>query len=299
MTKKRIVSVLIVLMLTLGAASSGTFSSAAGEENAKEATAGIKWKLTFYERKDLRNTGYKVRELYKELPELIEDANVKAMQTQKIEDLELRWLKSKLTSQQAEALEAYEVFLEDYAGDYDEEREGFESDKSFEGPKFTLVYLNDDEIPELAIVDDWRHGDGVGYYIYADGEVVFIGEYGQYGGNRYVEKESIIFGEYDGAEAAHYWIYRIDGTKEILLQSRDLYIHWDSEYEDPEYTYIVDEKEVAEEEYMAACAMWDNYEEKVVAYDRCFMMMDGSIKENLNKAMEELYARRYERRWKQ
>ena len=183
--------------------------------------------------------------------------------------------------------------------DYDEEREGFESDKSFEGPKFTLVYLNDDEIPELAIVDDWRHGDGVGYYIYADGEVVFIGEYGQYGGNRYVEKESIIFGEYDGAEAAHYWIYRIDGTKEILLQSRDLYIHWDSEYEDPEYTYIVDEKEVAEEEYMAACAMWDNYEEKVVAYDRCFMMMDGSIKENLNKAMEELYARRYERRWKQ
>lgn len=264
MPKRRIISVLMVLLLTLGV-----------------ALPGIKRKLTFYERKDLQNTSDKLRKLCKELPESME-----AVQMQKIEGPELQRLKSSLTPRQLEALEAYEAFLENYTRDYDGEWEDFESEKSFKGPKFTLVYLNDDEIPELAIVDDWAHGNGVGYYIYTDGEVVFIGEYGQYGGNSYAEKESIIFSEYDGAGVTHRWTYRIEGTKEILLQSSDIYIHWESE--DPEYTYIVDQKEVTEEEYRAACEMWDHYEEKIVAYDRCFLMLDGAIKENLNKAIEEL-----------
>lgn len=137
-------------------------------------------------------------------------------------------------------------------------------------------------------MDNLRHPCGAKYYIYEDGEVAFVGEYGQYGGSSYAEKGSIIFGEYDGAGFAHYWTYRIEGTKEILLQSSDLYINWYTECEEPEYTHFVDDKEVSKEEYLAAHKMWDDYEEKIVSYDKCFLMRDGNIRENLDQAMAEL-----------
>lgn len=273
MIKRRIISVFIVLLFVLIMAMPVFSSSAAKEE---ERARGI----SIGKGQAFQGIGNEAEKDFEdlELLELLE--TVRAKET---EDLEF---KSKLTPQQIEALEAYEVFLEDYAKDYD--GEDFENSRGFQGPKFTLIYLNDDEIPELVIVDDLRHASGANYYIYEDGEVVFVGEYGQYGGSSYAEKASMIFGEYDGAEVAHYWTYRIEGTKEILLQSSDLYIHWDSEYEGPEYTYIVDDKEVSEEEYRAARKMWDDYEEKIVAYDKCFLMLDGNIRENLGKAMAEL-----------
>lgn len=50
----------------------------------------------------------------------------------------------------------------------------------------------------------------------------------------------------------------------------------------------MDNREVSEEEYRAAHNIWDEYEKKTVAYDKCFLMLDGNIRENLDKAMAEL-----------
>lgn len=278
MIKRRIVSVFIVLLFVLIIAMPEIVSSAAKEETT--APEGRVKGISIGKGLVFHGIGDEVEKDFEdlELLELLETARAK-----ETEDLEF---KSKLTSQQVEAIEAYEAFLEDYAKDYDEEE--FENSRGFQGPKFTLVYLNDDEIPELVIVDNLQHASGANYYIYEDGEVVLIGEYGQYGQSSYAEKASLIFGEYDGAEFAHYWTYRIEGTKEILLQSSDLYIHWYTECEGPEYTYIVDDKEVSKEEYRAAHNIWDDYEKKTIAYDKCFLMLDGNIRENLDKAMAEL-----------
>lgn len=260
MIKRRIVSAFIVLLFVLIIAMPVFFSSAAKEESTvqEESTKGI-----------CIGKGQVFQSIGNESEKVFENLG----------------LKSTLTLQM-EALEAYEAFLEDYAQNYDGEE--FENSRGFQGPKFTLVYLNDDEIPELVIADNLQHARGTDYYIYADGEVVLIGEYGQYGQSSYAEKASMIFGEYDGAEVAHYWTYLIEDTEEVLLQSSDLYIHWDTEYEGPEYTYIVDNREVSEEEYRTAHNIWDDYEKKTVTYDKCFLMLDGNIKENLDKAMAEL-----------
>lgn len=274
MIKRRIVSAFIVLLFVLVIAVPVFFSSAAKEESTVQE--GRVTGISIGKGKAFHGIGDGAEKDFKdlELLELLETARV-----HETEDLDL-------TSQQMEALEAYEAFLENYAQNYDGEE--FENSRGFQGPKFTLVYLNDDEIPELVIADNLQHARGTDYYIYEDGEVVLIGEYGQYGQSRYAEKASMIFDQYDGAEVAHYWTYLIEDTEEVLLQSSDLYIHWDIEYEGPEYTYIVDDKEVSEEEYRAVHNIWDDYEKKTVAYDKCFLMMDGNIRENLDKAMAEL-----------
>lgn len=248
MIKRRIVSIFIVLLFVLIIAMSVFFSSAAKEEST--VPEGRVKGISIDKGQAFHGIGDEEEKDFKdlELLELLETAR-----EQETEDLEL-------TSQQVEVLEAYEAFLEDYAQNYDGEE--FENSRGFQGPKFTLVYLNDDEIPELVIADNLQHARGTDYYIYADGEVVLIGEYGQYGQSRYAEKASMIFGEYDGAEVAHYWTYLIEDTEEVLLQSSDLYIHWDTEYEGPEYTYIVDNREVSEEEYRTAHNIWDDYEKK-------------------------------------
>lgn len=66
-------------------------------------------------------------------------------------------LRSRLTDRQMEALKAYEAFLYEYAKDFMEEVgktfDDYEKngEEAFMGAKFTLIYLDGDEIPELAV----------------------------------------------------------------------------------------------------------------------------------------------------
>lgn len=161
-------------------------------------------------------------------------AQLKTALAQEIEALEL---KSSLTPQQEEALEAYEAFLENEAEEFmerfDMTWENYEKCEDYKGPKFTLIYLDDDEIPELAVL--------------------------------YVEEVLL----QNSSESWHYEV-KADGG--------------DEEY----WVYYVDGKEVTYDEYEAALKVWDEYEEKVVSYDQCFLMLDGNIRRNLNQAMAKL-----------
>lgn len=482
MVKKRIVSVFIVLILAFGIASSVVFASglegeAAGKneagENGDEVTAGIQWKLTFYDSKDLRNTAYRIRKLYKDsellkslenaqneaevelntswaeayyeflekelkddsakiiptgfrlvyiddddVPELLimEDsshasgarvctyyqnkvveigafgssgemlyvekqgkifsyyagfgeeyfryfvleggkaeeigyfhsypdlnyddysvtlyeidgksvteklynekldefhrddyasvryddavfvddmAHLKRALAQEIEALEL---KSSLTPQQAEAMEAYEAFLEEYAEDFMEKAdmvwEDYEKyEDGYRGARFTLIYLDNDEIPELVISEGWSLGHSPSVYTYADKEVVCIGQFGYYGEVDYVEKEGILLAEYERHLQGHYDAYQVKGTKADKLFWIDEFWHWDSEDNPREgeghYTYNVDSKEVDKDKYMAKRRIYEDYKEreKRVVYNDCFLMLDGNIKTNLNQNMAKL-----------
>ena len=480
MVKKRIVSVLIVLIFALGVALAGIFASGFGGdaenaagENGEEVTAGIRWKLTFYERKDLRNTVYRVRKLYKnselleslekarndagvelnapwaeayyefleevlkknadavsptgfrlvyidadDVPELLimkdsshvsgvtvctyyqnkvveigafgstgemryvekqgkidsyyrgfgeqyswyfilEDGKAEELAffhsypdlnyddysvtfyeideksvTEKIynekldefrrddyvsiryddavfvddltqlrkalaQEIEALELKSSLTPQQVEVMEAYEAFLEEYAEDFMEKAdmvwEDYEKyEDGYRGVKFTLIYLDNDEIPELVISEGWSLGHSPSIYTYSDKEVVCIGQFGYYGEIGYVEKEGILLSEYERHLQGHYDAYQVKGTKADNLLWIDEFWHWDSEDNPKEgegyYTYEIHEKEADEDEYMAKRRIYEDYKEKEkrVVYNDCFLMLDGNVRGNLNQAMAKL-----------
>lgn len=214
-------------------------------------------------------------------------------------------LRSRLTDRQKETLKAYEVFLYEYAKYFMEKTEKtFEdyekyADEDFMGAKFTLFYLDEDEIPELAIaLNGFEIGSSIYIYTYKDGEVVPVGgpnaSFGCYGEVGYVEKEGILLSGYERRLQGHYDVYRMDGTEMNCLLWIDEYWHWDSE-ENPKvgegyYTYRIDKKEASEAVYMEQYHIYEEYKEneKRVQYRECFLMLNGNIKENLNNAMGQL-----------
>lgn len=248
-------------------------------------------KLDEFERDIYESVGYGDAVMVDDL------VQIKAILAQEIEDLEL---KSGLTPQQREAMEAYEAFLAEYAEDFMEKNdmvwEDYEKYKDdYRGAKFTLIYLDYDEIPELVISEGWSLGHSPSVYTYEDKEVVYIGDFGQYGEIDYVEKEGILLSEYERHLHGHYAAYQVEGTEPEKLLWIDEYWHWDSE-ENPREgegysTYTVDEKEATEEEYMALYHIYEGYKERAehqVIYSDCFLMLDGNIRENLNQAMSNL-----------
>lgn len=184
--------------------------------------------------------------------------------------------------EQAKVLEAYEGFLDDYAKDW----------RDYEGeddPVFSLIYLNEDAIPELVIFDDVVHASCAKIYTYEDEETVHIGDYGQYGGISYAEGEGIIFSDYDFGGNLYSTIYQIDGTEETVLQDFSQYVESYSEIEGDIYTYEVDGKEVSEEQYNTAYSVWDEYDsEKIITYDICTSILDGDLNKALIEELENL-----------
>ena len=88
-----------------------------------------------------------------------------------------------------EVLQSYEEFLTDYE-QLSDEAYGKES------PGFALIYLDNDDIPELVIIEGQTYLHRVNVYTYEQGKTVLVGEYGKYGTMIYQEKEGIVLDEY-------------------------------------------------------------------------------------------------------
>lgn len=227
---------------------------------------------------------------------VVEDIkDLKRALAREIEDLEIKTkLAAGLDEKQLEALEAYSNFLIVYRPGFskelsdraDTEWEYTADYEDSEGPKFTLLYLDGDEIPELAVVYGLAHAHGIYLYTYTDGKVKQVGDssYGQYGGVGYMEKEGIIFSGYDNHGNLYDSVYRMDGTKTVLLQeSSQCWV--DEEDGEGQYVYEVNGKETTLEEYLAANEKWNVSEEKIAAYDKAFCVPDGNIEGSVNRAM--------------
>lgn len=168
-----------------------------------------------------------------------EDAAIEGVETESAESTDQEWK------------EAYKTFLLDYEQYYyDESRPHHIHDNA--NFKFNLVYVDEDEIPELAIIDECAHPCGAEIYTYYEGEVIYIGgPYGQYGAFSYVTKGNLILANYDGGGYFHDFYYKIENGTEVLLVELDCYITWlsESSTEETIYTYYVDKEEVVKEEY--------------------------------------------------
>lgn len=58
--------------------------------------------------------------------------------------------------------------------------------------RFQLIYIDNDDIPEMAITGSGTHSANVSLYGYDNGNIVYIGSFGEFGGFKYSERGSII-----------------------------------------------------------------------------------------------------------
>lgn len=189
---------------------------------------------------------------------------------------------AEMVTEQSEVLEGYRAFLAEYVP-----QRG--TGNSEEVPAFSLIYLDGDDVPELIVIDGAAHACGGYVYTFEEGEVIPIGEgYGEYGAMMYREKEGIVFHDYDAFGNVYCNVYQIEGSKETLLQSWSEVCEYTVEKEELYYTYMVDGKEVSEEQYQEVCDKWNKTGDKMIKYDDCRTLTGGDIQSALTEELENL-----------
>ncbi|MDE7063726.1 MAG: hypothetical protein K2O73_10875 [Lachnospiraceae bacterium] len=175
-------------------------------------------------------------------------------------------------------LDAYEMVLADWLAKQPQEKEA---------AGFALIYLDKDEIPELAIIEGWAHASGVNIYTYEEGAAVFVGKYGQYGAMGYRQKEGIVFDDYDQGGNTFSQVYQIDKCNAALLTSYSVYYQF-METEDPEIIYTVDGQEVSQKQYQEVSERWGTAGMRVIDYGMCIPITEVNIRQSLEDQLEAL-----------
>ncbi|MDE6750934.1 MAG: hypothetical protein K2K21_17995 [Lachnospiraceae bacterium] len=186
-----------------------------------------------------------------------------------------------MVAEQSEVLEGYGTFLAEYVP-----QRG--ASNSEEVPAFSLIYLDSDDVPELIVIEGYAHACGGYVYTFDRGEVIPVGEYGQYGTLHYREKEGIVFHDYDAFGNVYCDVYQIEGKNETLLQSYSERCEFSAEGEELKYTYIVDGTEVSEEQYWEVCDKWNETGYRVTDYGMCLSLTDRNMQKALSEELEKL-----------
>lgn len=169
-----------------------------------------------------------------------------------------------LSEEEKKVLLAYAKHLQKFYEEYPYETDGI---------KFDLVFIDIDNIPELAIIPSDAHVSGVIICVYNGGNVVETGEFGSFGRCRFNSYENLIFSTYMGQGEEESFFYRIDGTERVEL----LALHSTPQYEEFQYIgecYEIDGNEVSEEVYKQVCEEWDWKELNVWGYDDAVFVND-------------------------
>lgn len=186
-------------------------------------------------------------------------------------------------SEQTEALKAYAKTLAEYA------------ENEYAQPyRFSLIYLDEDDTPELVIFTGDIHMDGANLYIYEQGQSVYVGIFGQWGAAGYQEKKGIIFHEYDQGGHGYTGVCKIDGAEVTLLQEFE-YVQLELEDgpEEVDYIYRIDGREVSWKEYSEPLEKWtDGY--RTIAYDMCTPVKCVDIEAALEQELQTLILTRYD-----
>lgn len=180
-----------------------------------------------------------------------------------------------LREEEKRILLAYAKYLQKYYKDYPYETDGI---------KYDLVFIDIDNIPELAVIPSDAHASGVQICVYDDGKVVETGEFGSFGNCRFNPYENLIFSTYMGQGEAESFFYRLEGNESMEL----LALHSVPQYENFQYTgtyYEIDGTEVSEEVYKQVCEEWDWEELNVWGYEDAVSVND------IDNLYRELYDR--------
>ncbi len=151
--------------------------------------------------------------------------------------------KQKISPEECKA--AYKAFLKDYITD------NKVVDDTDEGPKFALIYLDDDNIPELVIPQGHFHGAKCELYCYDGKEVKLLGEYGSWGGFGYRPESGVFSAGFinQGGESTTYYKFENGAVTELGTFDSEIKA-WDLDPTDPEnYKYYINEKPVTYADY--------------------------------------------------
>ena len=111
--------------------------------------------------------------------------------------------------QQAPYAQAYLEFLTEYAQN--------SKDGKGQGARFSLVFVDDNDIPELLLMEDDCHSKGVKVFTYYQDQVVELGAFGSSGLMQYVERAGLIFSHYMGHGESDNDFFEIKEGQAVLI----------------------------------------------------------------------------------
>ncbi|MCH5343069.1 MAG: hypothetical protein J1E64_03445 [Acetatifactor sp.] len=180
----------------------------------------------------------------------------------------------KIMDAQNEYLTAYAEYLQQYH----EENTSFATEM-----KFALLYVDEDEVPELAIIDSDAHASGVHICVYKEGEVTEVGEYGSFGKFQYVERGNLIRSSYMGQGELTYSYFCVIDAMSIELQSFHVMPNYSEDATRYWETYEVDGVEVSEAEYEEASGQWDTEHMILFGWDDASYIKDKGLDELISE----------------
>ncbi len=135
-----------------------------------------------------------------------------------------------------------EIQFTDYKDAYSYYLRNYVSNGGME-PYFYIDYIDDDNIPELFIIEGNGHASCVKLYTYIHGEIVKMGDFGEYGSIDYAPKESIFINTYSGMGMfTTEYLRLISGNAEALCTLSGVDVDL------PESKYYINDVQVSEAE---------------------------------------------------
>ncbi len=147
---------------------------------------------------------------------------------------------------------------------------------------FELIYIDDDDIPELGIACDDSHASGVELYTYIDGKAMPINEdggnniYGEFGHCSYAERGSMIMVDYSGQGDNGHVYFEMNGAKAVCIK------HFAEDASDsPIIYYVGGMGEVDEETFYAELEKITPDNTKTCAPCGCIPLTEDGIQQGL------------------
>ena len=171
---------------------------------------------------------------------------------------------------------AYQRFLEAYVE---------EENEYTHRARVMLALIDDDNVPELILIEDSSHASGVKVYKYYQESVVELGEFGSFGSMQYVERGGMIFSGYSGMGEGYAGFFRVEeGEAKLLCSIRD-YEPFDGSLK----TYEIDGVSATEEAYDKKWEeLYDTYEYMLIRYEDAFAIWELEIADLLAEAQNAL-----------
>lgn len=151
--------------------------------------------------------------------------------------------------------------------------------------RIALAFIDDDNIPELLLIEDNSHAAGVKVYTYDQESVIELGEFGSTGSMQYVERGGMILSFFIGGGEFDDDFFRMEGGEVKPVCSLMYYQPPDGRPE----VYEIDGASVTKEEYNRKSEeLYDTYEYVVIGYDDALAIRESELADLLAEAQNAL-----------
>lgn len=182
----------------------GGVSESADEDGLAEGIAGSAGEKSSAPGRPGNTNGGSLRE-----GDLLEDLEREEEMASSADMAEARKQSKQDDMQQVPYARAYLEFLTEYVQNSKDGKE--------QGARFSLAFVDDDDIPELLLMEDDCHAKGVKVFTYYQDQVVELGAFGSFGLMQYVERAGLIFSHYMGHGESDNDFFEIKEGQAVLI----------------------------------------------------------------------------------